>query len=301
MDTLAAMRTFVAIVDGGSLTAAAAALDRSQPAVVRSLAALEAHLGARLLQRTTRRMSLTPEGSDYLERCRQIISDVEEAERAVSQDETEPRGLIRITAPVQFGQLHVAPLLARFLRENPRITADLLLFDRNVDLVDEGIDLAVRIGVLPDSGLVALPVGEVRRVVCASPSLLEQIPAPETPDALADRPCVRVQNLARSGTWTFRDGSTDVAVKVSGPLSCNQIGASINACVDGTGFGQFLSYQVQEHLRTGRLRRVLERFEVPPIPVNVVYPGGRFATARQLAAARYLRAELRERVFLADY
>ena len=300
MDTLSAMRTFVAIVDGGSLTAAAEVLDRSQPAVVRSLAGLEAHLGARLLQRTTRRMSLTPEGSDYLERCRQIIADVEEAERAVSQDEAEPRGFVRITAPVQFGQLHVAPLLSRFLADHPRIAADLMLIDRNIDLVDEGIDLAVRIGVLPDSGLIALPVGEVRRVVCASPSLLKRH-KPKTPNELASLPCVRVENLAGSGTWVFRDGSADVAVKVSGPLSCNQIAASIGACVDGTGFGQFLSYQVRDQLRTGRLERVLARFEVPAIPVNVVYPGGRFATARQRALARFLKAELRERVFLADH
>jgi DNA-binding transcriptional LysR family regulator len=299
MDTFAAMRTFVAIVDRGSLTAAAEALDRSQPAVVRSLAALEAHLGTRLLQRTTRRMSLTPEGSDYLERCRQIISDVEEAERALSQDDAEPRGLVRVTAPVLFGQQYVTPLLSRFLAEHPRITADLLLLDRNVDLIDEGIDLAVRIGDLPDSGLIALPVGAVKRVVCASPSLLERAPEPTTPEELASQPCVRVQNLARSGTWVFRDGSAEVAIKVGGPLSCNQIAAAIGACVDGTGFGQFLSYQVQDHLRSGRLRRVLERFEVPPLPVNVVYPGGRFATARQRALARFLRAELRERVFLA--
>jgi DNA-binding transcriptional LysR family regulator len=301
MDTLAAMRTFVAIVDSGSLTAAAETMDRSQPAVVRSLAALEAHLGTRLLQRTTRRMSLTPEGSDYLERCRQILWDVDEAERAVSQDETELKGLVRITAPVQFGQLHVAPLLSRFLADHPLITADLLLVDRNVDLVDEGIDLALRIGALPDSGLIALPVGEVKRVVCASASLLERVSMPAAPQELASLPCVRVENLARSGTWVFRDGFADVGVKVSGPLSCNQIAAAISACVDGTGFGQFLSYQVQDQLRIGTLKRVLQKFEVPALPVNVIYPGGRFATARQRALARFLRTELRERVFRADH
>jgi len=300
VDTLAAMRTFVAIVDGGSLTAAADALDRSQPAVVRSLAALEKHLGARLLQRTTRRMSLTPEGSDYLERCRQILSDVDEAERAVSQDEAELQGLVRVTAPVQFGQLHIAPLLTQFLQANPRITADLLLLDRNMDLVEEGIDVAVRIGRLPDSGLIALPVGELRQVVCASPALLAAVPEPQTPDDLAGLPCIRLQNLARSGTWTFHDGFAAVNVRVRGPLSCNQIAAAVTACVNGAGFGQFLSYQVQEQLRSGTLKRVLERFEVKAIPVNVVYPGGRFATARQRALANFLRDELRERVFRSD-
>ncbi len=295
------MRTFVAIVDGGSLTAAADALDRSQPAVVRSLAALENHLGARLLQRTTRRMSLTPEGSEYLERCRQIISDVDEAERAVGQDDTALRGTVRITAPVQFGQLHVVPLLPRFLETHPGASADLMLLDRNVDLVDEGIDIALRIGRLPDSGLVALPVGKLSRVVCASPSLLGRLPEPQTPQDLGDLPCVRVQNLARSSTWTFREGlSNTVAVKVSGPFSCNSVAAAVTACVNGAGFGQFLSYQVHEHLRTGQLMRVLAHFEVKAIPVNVVYPGGRFATARQLALAKFLKSELRERVFSAD-
>ena len=155
MDRFSAMRTFVAIVDGGSLTAGAEALDRSQPAVVRTLAALEAHLGVRLLQRTTRRMSLTPEGTDYLERCRQILSDVDEAERALGQEGEDLSGLLRITAPIQFGQMHVAPIVFRFLEKNPGVSADLLFVDRNVDLVNEGIDLALRIGELPDSGLAA--------------------------------------------------------------------------------------------------------------------------------------------------
>lgn len=295
MDTLAAMRTFVAIVDNGSLTAAADAMDRSQPTVVRSLAALEAHLGARLLQRTTRRMSLTPEGRDYLERCRQILADIDEAERSVSQDEAELHGLVRVTAPVQFGQLHVAPLVARFLSLQQRVTVDLLLLDRNVDLVEEGLDLAVRIGPLPDSGLVALPVGDVRRILCASPDLLEATQNPATPDDLSTLPCVLVQSFAGSRNWTFRDGTSQTAVRVSGPLNCNHVATAIDACVAGVGYGQFLSYQVDAHLQAGRLVRVLADFEVPSIPVNVVYPGGRHATARQLSLARYLQAELRER------
>ena len=300
MDTLAAMRTFVAIVDGGSLTAAAAARDRSQPAVVRSLAALEEHLGTRLLQRTTRRMSLTPEGSDYLQRCRQILSDVDEAERAVRQDDEEPHGPVRITAPVQFGQMHVAPSLTRFIEDHQRITVELLLLDRNVNLVDEGIDLALRIGPLPDSGLIAMPVGEVRRVVCAAPSLLDRTGVPDVPQQLSDLPCIRVNNLARAGTWSFRDGSSDVGVRVEGRFSCNQVAAAIDACVNGAGFGQFLSYQVQDYLRDGHLKRVLPDYEVPALPVNIVYSDSRFATMRQRVVTRFLKEQLRERVFRAD-
>ena len=245
MDILSAMRTFVAIVDAGSLTAAADRLDRSQPTVVRSLAALENHLDARLLQRTTRRMSLTTEGNQYLERCRQIIADVDEAAALVAAEHAELAGFLRVTAPVMFGQMHVAPLLSAFLDDHPRVTADLLLLDRNVDLVDEGIDLAIRIGPLPDSGLVGIPAGNVRRVVCASPRLLAQTGEPSSPQQLIDLPCVRLQVYARSGTWRFRDGADNVAVKVDGRFSCNQVAAAVDACVGGTGFGQFLSYQVQ--------------------------------------------------------
>ena len=164
MDRLAAMRTFVEIVDRGSLTAAAEALDRSQPSVVRTLAALEKHLGALLLRRTTRRMSLTPEGQDFLERCRRILADVEDAERAVVQRDVEPRGKIRMTGPVEFGQKHLAPALTGFLWRYEHVRVDLLLLDRNVDLVDEGIDLALRIGKLADSSMVAIRVGDVRLV-----------------------------------------------------------------------------------------------------------------------------------------
>ncbi len=295
MDTLIAMRTFVSIVDHGSLTAAAEALDRSQPAVVRSLAALEAHLGVRLLQRTTRRMSLTPEGSEYLQRCRQILADVDEAERAVAQDQGELQGGLRMTAPVQFGRLHLAPLLTQFLARNPRISVDLMLIDRNVDLVDEGIDLALRIGKLKDSGLIALPVGEVERVVCASPALIAAEGEPKTPSDLEALPCVRLQNLARSSTWTFREGFRKQSIRVGGPLSCNHIGAAIAACVEGAGFGQFLSYQVHSLVQQRELVRVLEPFEERAIPVSLVYPGGRMATARQRALTTFLKQRLSER------
>ena len=299
MNTLAAMRTFVAIVDAGSLTAAASHLDRSQPAVVRTLAALEKHLGARLLNRTTRRMSLTPEGADYLERCRQILSDVEDAEAVISRQDAEPHGHVRITAPQQFGSLHVTPVMARILEAHPRLTTELLLFDRNVNLVEEGVDLAIRIGPLPDSGLVAMPIGALRRVVCASPALLDTVRTPTHPSDLESLPCLRLQ-LTRSGTWRFVEDARPLTVRVSGPLACNQISAAVKACEAGVGFGQFLSYQVQDALRTGRLVRVLVDFEQGGIPVHVVHAGGRYIAARVQMVARTLQARLRERVFRND-
>ncbi|QIL89288.1 LysR family transcriptional regulator [Microbulbifer sp. SH-1] len=293
MDKLAAMRVFVEIVDRGSLTAAAEASGRSQPSVVRTLAALEAHLGARLLRRTTRRMSLTPEGRDYLERCRRILADVDDAELAVGQNEAEPRGDLRITAPVQFGQLHMVSAISDFLSRYEHVRVDLLLLDRVVDLVDEGIDLALRIGPLADSSMTAIRVGEVRRVVCASPALLERVGVPDHPRALSQLPCIRLRNLSSTSTWPFRDSGHDVAIRVGGRLSCNHIAAGVAACAEGVGFGQFLSYQVQQFISEKKLCRVLEDFEPEPLPVHLVYPGGRLVSTRLRALINALKDSLR--------
>ena len=296
MDRLAAMRTFVEIVDRGSLTAAADSMDRSQPSVVRALAALEKHLGALLLRRTTRRMSLTPEGQDYLERCRRILADVEEAERAVGQDTTEPRGEIRMTGPLEFGRLHLAPAITAFLWRHEQVRVDLLLLDRNVELVDEGIDLALRIGPLADSSMVAIRVGEVRRVTVASPALLQRTGMPERPDALSGLPCIRQQNIPRMETsWLFSDGSKDVAVHVDGRFGVNQIAAAASACVNGVGFGRFLSYQVKDLVRQDKLQVVLEDHEPQPWPVSLLYPGGRLVSSRLRALIEWLKDALPKR------
>ena len=232
MDKLAAMRTFVEIVDRGSLTGAAEGLDRSLPTVVRTLAALEEDLGARLLTRTTRRMSLTEEGRAYLGRCRQILADIGEAERAVGSGDAEPRGAIRATAPVLFGQLHVAPAVTRFLERHTRIRVDLLLLDRVVHLVEEGIDVAVRIGHLEDSSMIAVSVGGVRRVVVASPDLLDRFGAPESPESLSSLPCVGFSGLGSPSRWSFRDAGRERAVAVESALTCNQAAALVNDAVE---------------------------------------------------------------------
>ena len=299
MDRLSAMRTFVEIVERGSLSAAADALERSQPTIVRTLAALEQHLDVTLLRRTTRRMSLTPEGHDYLERCRRILADVDEAERVVRQDTSEPRGALRMTGPVEFGRMHLAPALAGFLWRYDQISVDLLLLDRNVDLVDEGIDLALRIGELADSSLVAIRIGAVRLVTVASPALLEQTGTPQHPNELSRLPCVRVQNIPRAASsWQFADGQKSLRVPVEGSFSVNQIAAAASACVNGIGFGQFLSYQVDELVNQGRLRKVLDDFEMQPWPVSLVYPGGRPATSRLRALIDWLKTTLPQRAAL---
>jgi DNA-binding transcriptional LysR family regulator len=286
------MRVFVEIVDRGSLTAAAESLDRSQPTIVRTLAALESHLGVPLLRRTTRRMSLTAEGRDFLERSRRILADVDEAESAVRRQHGTLRGDLRVTAPVQFGQLHVAPAVFSFLREHPRIRVELLLVDRIVDLVEEGIDLAVRIGPLTDSSMVATRLGEVRRVVCASPTLLAETGTPDHPAELRELPCIRQRNLTHPTAWTFHEGPRRFSVPVGGSFSSNQVAVSTAACVDGLGFAQFLSYQVRHQVRAGRLETVLEGFEPPPWPVSLAYPGGRIVSARLRALIDCLRNSL---------
>ena len=295
MDKLEAMRTFVDIVDHGSLTAAANAAGRSLPTVVRVLAALEDSLGTRLLRRTTRRMSLTPEGRTYLEHCRRILADVEEAELSVVSGQSEPRGAIRMTAPVLFGQMHVAPAVTEFLRRYEAVQVELLLLDRVVNLVEEGIDLAVRIAHLTDSTMIGVPVGRVRRVVCASPALLRDEGTPAHPRELGERRCVRFRGIAPGDNWIFHDAGRELAVKVTGDLICNQVAAARQACAEGLGFGLFLSYQVEPLVRDGRLELVLEEYEPLPIPVNLVYPEARLISTRVRALIDSLKETLARR------
>lgn len=295
VDTLAAMRAFVEIADRGSLTAAARALDRSLPAMVRTLAALERSLGVVLLRRTTRRMSLTEEGRTYLERCRRILADVEEARELVGPGRGEPRGPLRVTAPVLFGQLHVAPAAVEFVRRHPAVQVELLLLDRVVDLVDEGIDAAVRIARLPDSSMIVIPVGQVRRVLCASPKLLRAGGEPARPEELVDRPCVRFRGMAPGNAWHFEDAGRDVVVPVGGGFTTNHATAAVDACIAGLGFGLFLSYQVEAAVRGRKLRVVLRSFEPSPIPVSLVHAEARLASPRLRAFLDWMKPRLRER------
>jgi DNA-binding transcriptional LysR family regulator len=197
MDKLHAMAAFACIVERGSLTAAADALGTSLPTVVRTLAALEKGLGVRLLNRTTRRIALTEEGRYYLERCRRVLADINDAEEGLSAQQKEPSGTLSVTASVMFGRMHLAPAVTAFLKQFPGTRVEMLLLDRVVGLVEEGIDVGIRIGTLSDSSLVAIPVGHVRRVVCASPALVKRTGVPSDPKALAKLDCVGFSGLAR--------------------------------------------------------------------------------------------------------
>ena len=291
MDKLRAMKTFVQIADDGSLTAAAAALGMSLPAVVRSLASLEAELGARLFQRTTRRLALTQEGLQYLARSRDILAAVAEADASLADETQAPRGLLAITAPVLLGQRVVADFVTRFVATHPGIRCSVRLLDRFVDLVDEGVDVGIRIGTLGDSSLVALRLGEVRHVVVASPPFLRRTGVPRHPSELRVRPCVRLAGPIRPG-WAFQDDGRRLHVAVDGPLDFNLAGAALLACEQGAGFGQFFSYQVQEALQAKRLRIVLEAFEPARLPVSIVYPNARLLPARTRAFIDAAKREL---------
>lgn len=296
MDRLAAMRVFVAVADHGGFAAAARALGLSAPAATRAVAALEERLSCRLLHRTTRQVRLTDAGATYLADCRRILAEVDEAEAAATGAHGEPRGVVCVTAPVLFGRRYVAPALLDFLDRHPAVSLRCLYVDRVVDLLDEGFDVAVRIARLPDSGLVAVRLGMVRRVVCAAPSLLAACGIPERPEALETLPTVSFAPALHDDEWRFGEGREAVRVRPRSRLTVNVGDVAIAAAVAGRGFIRTLSYQVAEELADGRLVAVLERFEPPPVPVQLVHAGGRRASARVRALVDFLAAALRARL-----
>lgn len=293
MDKLHAMATFVRIVERGSLTRAAESLSTSLPSVVRTLATLERDVGVRLINRTTRRLHLTDEGALYVEQCRTILAAVRDADAALAARQAEPQGRLAVTAPVLFGRRYVAPVMSAFLGRHAAVSAELLLLDRQVGIVEEGLDAGVRIGALADSSLVALPVGQVRRVVCASPQYLRRHGVPATPDDLRDRACVRFIGVTPGADWRFAVGRRTVAIAVATRFATNQVDAAIAACEQGLGPGMFLSYQVAEAVAARRLRYVLAGFEREPVPVSVIYPQARLRSGAVRAFVDLAVATLR--------
>ncbi|MFC3690843.1 LysR family transcriptional regulator [Chenggangzhangella methanolivorans] len=278
MDRLQAMGVFVKVAETGGFAEAARRLALSPPAVTRAIAALEDAIGARLLTRTTRLVKLTDVGARYLEDCRRILADLADADAAAGGSYARPTGLLTVTAPVLFGRIYVLPILTRYLDENPAVEGRALFLDRVVNIVDEGVDVAVRIGRMADSGHAAIRCGTVRRVVCASPAYVAEHGAPRAPADLAEH---RVVAVPHSGASEWRFGrDRDVAVTVTPRLACNVNEAAISAAIDGWGVTRVLSYQVAEALRDGRLVVLLEDFEPAPLPIHVVHVEGRGAAAK---------------------
>jgi DNA-binding transcriptional LysR family regulator len=280
MDKFAAMKTFVRIVEAGSLTNAANSLDTSLPTVVRTLAALERELGVTLLKRTTRRIHLTDEGTQYVERCRDILAATQEAQDILVARRTEPVGRLSVTASVAFGRRYLTPIVYGFLQRYPKVTADVMLVDRVVDLIEEGMDAAIRIAHLRDSSLVAIEVGRVRRVVCASEKYLRRHGIPQVPNDVRQHRCIRHLGLSPRNEWHFQAGARQQAIPIANVLTCNEIDGAVDACIEGLGLGMFLSYMVAPYRKAGQLKYVLEAFETEPMPVQVVYPQTRLMSNR---------------------
>ena len=292
MIDLLSLQTFVRIADGGSLSAAARATGRSLPAISRSLVQLEAELGVRLLHRTTRRIHLTDAGAQYLERCRRILAEVDDANASVSDLGRSLAGPITLTAPILFGQLHIAPVVTEFLGLHPEVSVSLMLSDALSNIVEEGIDLAVRIGRLQDSGLVARKLGEVRRVACASPAYLKRRGTPKAPKDLANHSCLQFGALSPTPYWEFHEAGKPRQVRIQGNFASNQGAPVIEAARAGLGIVFVLSYQVQELVAKGELRVVLQAYEAPPIPVSLILPSGRLQPARVKALADFLQSRI---------
>ncbi|WP_256754537.1 LysR family transcriptional regulator [Mesorhizobium sp. Mes31] len=275
MDRLEAMSILIAAVETGSLSAAGRKLGTPLPTISRKVAELEAYLHTRLLVRSTRRLILTDSGAAYVAACKRILEQVGEAERTASGEYNAPKGDLIIAAPVVFGRLHVLPAINDFLSHFPDINVRLVLSDRNVNLIDDHVDMAVRIGPLPDSSMVATRVGSVRRVVCGSPAYFAGHGVPTAPADLSAVSCVTFDILASATSWSFAASGSNAeqTVAIRSRLSVNTAEAAIDAAVAGVGVTRVLSYQAAKAIEQGKLVAVLEEFEPEPMPVSLLHAG----------------------------
>lgn len=296
MDRLEAMSVLVSVAEAGSLSAAARRLGMPLPTVSRKVSELEGHLGARLLVRSTRRLALTDAGRAYVDACRRILGEVDDAERAAAGEYRVPRGTLMVAAPIVFGRLHVLPVVTAFLEAYPEVDARLVLGDRVINLADEHVDVAVRIGRLPDSNLVATRVGAIRLVVCASPAYLARYGTPERPADLAHHRCVTFEGLASPEAWIFGAGRDEVRVPIRSRLVVNTAEAAVDAAVAGVGITRVLSYQALEASRGAALTLLLEDVEPTPAPASLVYGGRWLLPVKLRAFLDFAAPRLRERL-----
>jgi DNA-binding transcriptional LysR family regulator len=278
MDRFQALSTFVAVAELQGFAKAARHLNMSPPAVTRVISGLEGHLGTQLFQRTTRSVTLTEDGTAFLERAREILQQLDEAEHYVMGSQSTPRGELHVTAPVMFGRLHVLPVIMELLAHYRDLSTRLMLLDRNIRLVDEGVDVAVRIGDLPDSGLISVIVGSVRQVIVASPDYCGRRGRPARPQDLTGHDIILGENIRTSAQWRFGPkGHQTVLVKPR--LSVNSVDAVLSAAVAGVGIANVLSYQAVARIEAGQLLVMLEEFSLPPIPVHILFQANRTRVA----------------------
>ncbi len=277
MDRLHAMKTFVAVVESGGFTAAARKLDVSLSVVSRIVTELEAHLGVRLLTRTTRVVRPTDTGAAYFENCKRILGEIEEADLAAAGTHAAPRGSLVVTAPVLFGARHVTPIVVEYLQRYPEVDVHCVLVDRNINFIDEGVDVGIRIGELPSSTLQAILVGRVRRVVCAAPAYLQRHGLPRTLDDLQRHTLIQTTGVNTLPEWRFMEQGEPRPLRIAPRLATSTNDSAISAAVAGLGLARVLSYQVASELHDGRLRVVLAEYEPPPVPIHVIHREGRHA------------------------
>jgi DNA-binding transcriptional LysR family regulator len=271
MDRLEAMSILVASVEEGSFSAAGRKLGVPLPTISRKVADLEAHLKTRLLVRSTRKLALTEAGIAYVAACKRILEDIDAVETQASGEYSVPRGELTITAPIVFGRIHILPVVTEFLQHFAEINVRMTLSDRNVNLVDDHIDMAVRIGDLPDSSLLATRVGAIRRVVCGSPAYFATHGLPKAPHDLAGHTCVMFSAIGPGTSWTFRQGKQARLIRPQCRLHINTAEAAIDAVTSGLGVTNVMSYQVARAVEEGKLRIILQDFEPPPIPIHLIH------------------------------
>jgi DNA-binding transcriptional LysR family regulator len=302
MDRLDAMSVLVAVAENGSFSAASRRLGAPLPTVSRKVAELEAHLNVQLLTRTTRKLALTAAGEAYVAACKRILEQVAEAERAASGEYAAPRGDLVVTAPIVFGRLHVLPPVNEFLGVYPDINVRLTLSDRNAPLVDDHIDVAVRIGALADSSLVATRVGALRRVICASPAYLARVGVPKAPEDLSALACVKFSGFTSAAAWTFgaKDKRGERTVPIRVRLAVNTAEAAVDAAIAGIGVTRLLSYQGAQAVAEGKLKIVLAAYEPEPVPINLVYVGQSLLPLKMRAFLDFVAPRIRERAAQVD-
>jgi len=297
MNPVSELAFFTQLVRVGSLAATARELNLTPPAVSKRLAQLEQRLGVRLLNRTTRSISLTAEGETYLVNARRILEEIEEMERQVSSNRAEPKGLLRVNAPLGFGRTHVAPAIASFARRYPEVEVQLHLSDRPINLPDDAIDVAIRFGELPDSRLIARRIAANRRRLCATPAYLAAFGTPQAPKDLAQHDCIVLrQNDAAFGLWRFSRGKQSETVKVAGRLSTNDGEVALNWALDDQGILMRAEWNLHQHLESGRLVEVLADWETPPADIYAVYLERLNLSAKVAFFVEHLRGFFRQGV-----
>lgn len=300
VDRLEAMSVIIAVTETGSFSAASRRLGMPIATVSRKVADLEAYLKAELFQRSSRRMMLTDAGRDYIEACRKIIEQVDDAERWVSGEYRSPKGDLTVTTPWGLGHTHLLPISIEFLAAFPEIDLRLLMTDRVVDMVEESVDVAIRIGSLPESGMMATRIGSIRLVVCASPEYLANRGRPQTADDLRKHDCIAINEVASPTSWKFREGKRIASVPIRSRLCVNTSEAAVLAAIAGAGLARVMPYKMDTARRAGSVELILEAFEPEPLPVHIMYPPRKPVPLKLRAILDWMTPRLKARLVFPD-